>query len=275
MCRLAALLVTVLATLSLSPAQADSAAPAGLINGDIVEAANQLSVGIGALRQEYHEFNDGLVAVLPAVLDAETGDLVSVGLGYSILLPYFYGQARLNVAAGDTTYVGYLQTFEPGGVTYTPFTGTTTNTIVSFTGRLGYPFRAGDHAALVPYLEVGEHYWRRDIGYVEDYNHLYVGLGAKLLFSPASQWVFELGGGYGTTVLASLYAEGYDFNLGEKPYVNVYASVDYRLNAHWYLQLSADYRSWEYGQSPVVAGFVEPHSETQQTQVLVSLSYAL
>ena len=255
-----------LLVLSISQVQA-----AGPFSPDIVSAANQVYVGAGVLHQDYREFNDGLVPVLPSVLDSEEGNIITAQVGYSALTSFLYGQVQLSVSVGETTYTGYL--VSPGPV-YTPFVGPTDNNIVSLIGRVGYPFRAGARAVVVPYLEVGEFFWRRDIGYIEDYSHFLIGLGAKLLWSPVSKLVVEAGLGVGTTVSANMTVDGYDYDLGSEPYRNGYLAVDYRLHGRWHLRLSADYRDWKYAQSPVVAGFLEPRSETVHATYMLSAGYS-
>lgn len=255
-----------LVVLSISQAHAR-----GPFNPDIVSAANQVYVGAGVLHQNYKEFNDGLVPSLPSVLDSEDGNIITAQVGYSALTSYLYGQVQLSVSVGETNYTGYL--VSPGPV-YTPYLGTTDNNIVNLIGRAGYPFRAGSRAVVVPYLEVGHFFWRRDIGYVEDYSHFLLGLGAKLLWSPTSKLVVETGLGIGTTVAANMNVDGYNYDLGSEPYRNGYLAVDYRLHGRWHLRLSAEYRAWEYAQSPVVAGFLEPRSETLHATYMLSAGYS-
>lgn len=270
-----AALTAILAALSTTTAQADMTRKNPRINADIVHASNQLSWGFGTLAQDYREYNDGLVPSLPDILDSETGRLTSFRVGYTGMLRGLYIQARLNYSTGETDYVGYLQSGYP--VVYTPFNTTTDNRIIDLLARVGYAFRAGERLVLVPYGELGDYWWRRDVGpstpygIVEDYFHLNLSLGAKALYSPVSRLVLELGGGYGTTFLAFMTAEGYDYDLGSEPYMSAYASVDYRFLENWHLKWSADYRRWEYGQSDVVAGYLEPHSRTEQTQYLMSV----
>lgn len=248
------------------------------INAEIARASNQVSFGYGKLHQDYREFNDGLVPVLPSVLDSETGRIDSFRLAYNGLFSRVYVQANLNYSTGDTDYVGYLQA--PGPV-YTPFTTTTRNTIFDLIERVGYTVRAGDSANVVPYIELGEFYWSREIGRTtiyysgaEEYSHLSLGVGAKLLFSPVRQLVLEAGAGGGYVVLGDMTTQGNHYTLGAKPYLSGYASADYRFIENWHLKLSADYRKWEYGQSDIVANAIEPHSESVQTQYLLSVGYS-
>ena len=249
------------------------------INTEIATASNQVSFGYGKLHQDYREFNDGLVPVLPGILDSETGRMDSFRLAYNGLFSRLYIQANLNYSSGDTDYVGYLQSF-PGPV-YTPFTTTTRNTIFDLNERVGYTVISRDSSVVVPYIELGEFYWSREIGRstiyysgAEEYSHLSLGIGAKLLFSPVRQLVLELGAGGGYIVLGDMTTQGNHYTLGQKPYLSGYASADYRFVENWHLKLSADYRKWEYGQSDIVAGAIEPHSETVQTQYLLSVGYS-
>jgi hypothetical protein len=266
--------------LMISTAQADMAGSDTRINADIVKAStNQVALGFGVLHQDYQEYNDGLIPSLPAVIDSETGDINSFRVSYTGMFNRLYVQASLSYSTGDTAYTGYLQTLTPP-IVYTPFNTTTSNRIFDLVGRIGYAYRAGGKVALIPYLELGEHVWRRDVGpstpygVTEDYFHLSLGFGAKALYSPIERLVLEIGAGYGTNLLSTMSTDGYSYTLGDMPYVNAYISADYRIDDRWHLALSANYRNWQYGESDVVAGFIEPHSETTQTQYLMSVGYS-
>jgi len=273
------LLVVLVLTALTSTAQADMSRFGAGINADIVKASNQVALGLGVLQQDYREYNDGLAPSLPAILDAEKGSITSLRLSYTGMLQRIYVQANLNYSTGDTDYTGYLQSPPPPPIVYTPFTTTTNNRIFDLTWRVGYTFRAGHQVALIPYVELGEYTWRRDVGpstpygITEDYFHMIFGLGGKLLYSPVDRLVLEVGGGYGTTFLGTMTTDGYDYTLGDKPYMGAYGALDYRFVGNWHLKWSVDYRKWEYGQSDVVAGYLEPHSQTRQTQYLMALGY--
>jgi hypothetical protein len=264
--------------LMVATAQADMTDSDTKINADIVKASNQLAVGFGILHQDYREFNDGLVPSLPTILDSESGDLTSLRLSFTGMVDRLYVQGSLGYSTGDTAYTGYLQQFGPP-IVYTPLNTTTSNHMLDLIGRVGYTYKVGSSVAVIPYIELGEHVWKRDVapsapyGVTEDYFHFSLGFGAKALYSPIERLVLEIGAGYGSNLLSTTTTGGYDFKLGDKPYVNAYASLDYRIDNHWHLTGSADYRKWEYGESDMVAGLVEPHSETQQTQYLMSVGY--
>jgi hypothetical protein len=133
---------------------------------------------------------------------------------------------------------------------------------------------------VIPYLELGEYAWNRDIGpstpygYTEVYFNMSLGFGAKALYSPIERLVLEIGAGYGSNFLSTMTTGGYDYTLGDKPYMNGYVSADYRIDNRWHLTLSADYRNWQYGTSYVAPGVTyEPRSETTQIQYLISVGY--
>jgi hypothetical protein len=263
--------------LMVSTVQAEMTGSDTRINANIVKASNQVAVGFGVLNQDYREYNDGLVPSLPAILDSETGSINSLRLSYTGMFNRLYVQASLNYSTGDTAYTGYLQSGSP--IVYTPISTTTNNSILDLIARLGYTYEVGRSVAVIPYLEFGQHLWKRDVGpstpygVTEDYFHMSLGFGAKALYSPIERLVLEIGAGYGSNVLSTMTTDGYDYTLGDKPYVNAYASADYRIDDRWHLTLSADFRNWQYGESAVVAGAVEPHSETTQIQYLMSVGY--
>jgi hypothetical protein len=249
------------------------------INIAIARASHQVSFGYGKLHQDYREFNDGLVATLPGILDSETGSVNGYRLAYVGMFSRLYVQLHLDYAKGDTDYVGYLQSL-PGPV-YTPFNTTTRNTFFDLVERVGYTIKAGNSAVVIPYAELQEYYWSRKIGVTtiyfsgaEEYSHLGLGVGAKLLFSPVTRLVFEIGAGGGYAVLGEMTTNGYRYTLGEKSYLSGYASADYNLVGDWHLKASADYRKWQYGQSDIVANAIEPHSQSVQTRYLLSMGYS-
>ena len=262
-----------------SAAHADMARFNAGINPDIAAASNQISVGWGALKQDYREYNDGLTALLPSVLDSETGTVRGLRLGYTGMIRRIYVQTALDYARGNTDYVGYLQS--PGPV-YTPFNTTTRNTFFDLTVRVGYTFRAESLLVVVPYIEVGEHIWYRQIGpstpYYsgsEDYVHLHIGPGVKLLLSPIDRLVWELGAGYGINTLSTMTTGGYTYTLGDKGNLSGYTGFDIRVAGNVHLKLNAEYRKWEYGQSDVQGGYLEPRSLTRQVRYLVAVGYSL
>ena len=247
------------------------------VNPNIANATRQWTFGLGILNQNYSEYNNGIVPSLPAILDSETGDITSFRFSYTAMSNRLYLQAILNYSVGSTAYTGYLQSGSP--VVFTPLTTKTSNNIFEILGRAGYAYNLSHSVVVIPYAELGEYLWIRDVGsstpygISEDYFNFSLGVGAKALYSPADRLVLELGMGYGLNFLSSMSAGGYDFTLGNEPYMNVYASVDYRIDPRWHLILSADYRNWKYGQSQVIGGYLEPDSETTQRQYLVSLGY--
>lgn len=238
---------------------------------DITAAANQLRLGVGALHQNYKEFNDGLVGVLPSVLDSELGSIPALQLSASLLRERIYAELQVGLVYGSTTYTGYLQ--YPGPV-YVPYVGKTDNFIFRAQGRVGIPFRPASILTLVPYVEVGDHFWRRDIGYIEDYSHYQIGVGGKILLRLAPGVVAEAGLGFGSTFLANMRLDGDDFELGSEPYRHGLLAMDIRLAGRWHLRLSGEYRDWQYEQSPVVSGLIEPRSESKQATYLLSVGYS-
>lgn len=265
--------VVLLCIVTAMPATACAANAA--LNTDIVNASSQLAVGLGVLHQDYTEYNHGMAAAPFEILDAETGSIPALQVDYGVMLPHLFGQVALRIASGDTTYDGYLVDYTVMPPTYTPWKDTTSNTMVDFLGRVGYPFRAGGRVVLVPYGELGSHYWERDVGYIEDYTHFAIGIGGKVLWSPAERVVIEGGLSVGTTLFGNMSTGGENFALGDRPYWSAYTSLDYRLASHWHIKAALDYRYWEYGASDADAtGFYEPDSVTKQTTFLVSGGYS-
>ncbi len=64
------------------------------------------------------------------------------------------------------------------------------------------------------------------------------------------------------------------FPQGHKPIWRVEAKIGYRFTEHLELTATADYGNLAYGASAVdAAGYFEPNSTTQQTTLLMGLSY--
>jgi len=247
------------------------------VNPDLVRGSNQIAVQIGGLSQDYREFNDGLVSSLPEVLDAETGSITYLRISYRALVRRWYGQAAFGFGYGETDYVGYLQS--PGPV-YTPLKTTTTNTIYDLMFRFGYLFQLARPVAVVPYAEIGEYHWTRDIapsasyGITEYYSHSFAGLGAKFLFNPVDRLVWEIGGGAAANLGSTMETGGYTYDLGDRTSLSAYTSLDYFVTGHWHAKVDVEYRRWEYGQSGVKGGYLEPRSDTRQTRFFAGVGYS-
>lgn len=249
------------------------------LNGDINAAMNRASFGMGQLSQSYKEFNDGLTSLLPSVLDSESGNILSARLEFSaISSDRFYFDARYDRSWGKTGYDGYLQ--QPGPI-YTPIQTQTDNLIERWTVQIGRALPLGSQGAAIPYVDLGSFGWQRNLGVhtsyaqTETYRHFFLGLGGKLLWSPVSRLTFEVGAAYGTNMSSSMTTEGIKYPLGNKPYLNAEAEVTYRFASHWLVMLSAEHQRWEYGASDWIAGALEPHSRSEQSQLLLSVGRAL
>jgi len=259
--------------------QANLARADSSINPDITAAISQMWVSVGALNQNYKEFNDRLVPSLPSILDSEAGSIPMLQAGMGILKADFFAELQVSMAYGATSYTGFVEL--PGPV-FNPYAGSTNNFIFSAQGRFGIPFHVSPRVVLVPYAEAGEHLWRRDIGYIEDYSHLHVGLGGRAIVRLSAGMVFMAGAGFGSTLLSSMMLEGKEFELGSEPYHHGMLAIDVKLRDRWHLRLTTEYRDWSYEQSPrVVVGGpfgsvprVEPRSDTRQATYLLSLGYS-
>jgi len=247
------------------------------INPDFFRSSNQMSIQVGGLSQDYREFNDGLVPSLTNILDSETGTIPYLRVSYRALIRHWYTQVSFGYAYGDTDYVGYLQS--PGPV-YTPFNTKTTNSIYDFQFRFGYLFQVARPFALVPYAELGQYYWIRDVGpstpygITEDYSHAFLGAGIRCLINPAERLVWEIGVGMATNFGSTMETNGYTYDLGDRSNLSAYTSLDYHIAGHWHAKVDLEYRRWEYGQSDVKGGYLEPRSETRQTRFFAGVGYS-
>ena len=270
--------VTLAATMAVALASAAFSIPAVAGQDDIWKSDNAVSLDLGGAFLNYGETQDG------ATLDAERGWLTTVRVGLTLLgddtAPirdlYLHADAEMN--RGYTTYTGSLCNAFGNCI---PDRGTTDDRIFSGALQAGRSFSIGDAVKVIPFAEIGYRYWERRGegigGYLEDYQNG-DGMGGLLVqFSPIERWVGSLSVAGGTSFAASMNAPEPpvgSFTLGNKPIWRAEAKIGYRFTEHLELTATADYGNFAYGASAVdAAGYFEPDSNTQQTTLLMGLSY--
>lgn len=260
-------------------AVAACAPPAAAGQDDIWKSDNAVSLDLGAAYLNYAETLSG------ATLDTERGWLPTVRVGLGLLanddapIPGLYLHANAGMNRGYTSYNGALCN-ELGQCE--PYQATTDDRIYGGAFQAGRGFAIGDPLMVIPFLEIGYRYWERHLegvgGYIEDYQN-WSGMGGLLVqFSPRERWVASLSAAGGATFAASMTAPeppaAATFTLGSKAAWRVEAKIGYRFTEHLELTGTADFDDFGYGASPVnAAGFFEPNSTTQQTTLLMGISY--
>ncbi len=257
----------------------------------IIRAGSGMSAAIGDLDQSYQETSNG------AVLDKETGPIPMISFGASSVSSNpqggLYWRIQGRSARGNTTYNG--QTL--GG---TPVQTTTANTIFDINGRLGVATGIGRHMALMPYFEMGEHDWRRNVGSgqgaggIEHYTNGYLGGGLLWEIALNRRWVVAVRGMAGYTFGAQITATDPVFvntstnqisyatssqTLGDSAYESGGLKATYLIDRMWRAFIRIDAVHFRYGASTPIPiftssgsgepGFYEPDSQTTQIAVTV------
>ena len=255
--------------------------PAAADEFDIRKADNGLSLGIGESNLDYRETGAGATPASSA-LDAENGWLPTANLSYGflsgprMLIPNLYLHLDLSGSLGNTRYTG--------ATLYTdiPITATTKDQFYSGDAQIGIGIPVVRNTLVIPFIEGGYRYWNRNLGSatgIEDYqNGEFMG-GILAQYSPFSRWVFALSGSAGTTIGAQMTSSGggnpnQTFQLGSTMVWQAQGSIGYRLTNNIELTAAAQYLSFGYGQSPIAGnGFYEPTSTTQQTTLLLGVTW--
>ena len=248
------------------PARADMATLRSLDNGVWLSAGTSL---LGY--QEYIPPSDGLS-------DSEHGWLTSAAAGASTLLGgeghglannlYLAGEG--SISFGNANYNGaYINSS-------VPLHSTTNETITTIDGKIGKGFALADSAMLIPYVELGYRYWKRDLGggQVENYQNFDTLGGMMLQISPIDRLLLSVYGSAGTTLAARMQSPTDDFNLGNAGMYKFGGKIGYGLTQHIELFTTLDYDHFRYAQSPILSDrYYEPSSQTSDTAWRVGLGY--
>lgn len=263
---LAAIVATVAAGAWNSPARAD-------IN-DIYASDNSAEIRVGGQHTHYRESEGG------ATLDTENGWMTSLGGGASFLshnrMNSFWNNIYVRFDGqftfGDTDYDGSLQ---PSG---TPYKGITKSLVDQLNVKLGYAFPVNNNLMAIPYVDIGYHYWRREMtgayGYTEHYDHTYIMAGALLQYSPAPRWIYSLSLQGGTTISPQMRTGGVDYDLDERATWATSGRVSYAVSQRVEAFGEAGYSEFSYGKSaPDANSIYEPDSATREIKTLVGVAY--
>ncbi|MDR3436374.1 hypothetical protein [Telmatospirillum sp.] len=261
---------------------AASMGPAAADTMDIRRADNAVSLEAGASYLDYGETVKG------RTFDTETGWLPTVDVGASFLtdesalypmLRNIYGRLEGRVNVGSTTYDGALQNG-------TPIVGSTDNRIFSVALQMGRAFSLDQPILLTPFVEIGYRHWNRDLqgihGYSETYTNWDAMGGLLAQYSPDSRWVLSASGAAGSTFAAGMSTpillSGQAFGLGSEAIWRTDLKAGYLITDKIELTTRAEYQGFSYGASRTkrvsrFRGAMEPDSSTDQTTLLVGVSY--
>ncbi len=139
--------------------------------------SNRIYIGPDIFYRDYHEN-----LKTPGKSD-ESGSLVGFQTGYDYIKHFSaYVGGDLRFSSGKTDYDGAvvnLSTFE-----IKPHHSKTDNTFFNVEGRLGYTLGIPKETSvyLSPFGGIGWFYWKRDIGYLEEYQWKYYAFGLRFLY---------------------------------------------------------------------------------------------
>lgn len=245
-----------------------------------------LTLNHGSTRHHYRE-PDPLGRVDP--LDSEIGSIPTTQATLrwrgklAQALPEIAVQAQASYAQGQTDYNGYLQS----GITLTPYSARTGNTLRAYKLRVGLPLNAftrqpwAQHIA--PYAEQSWHHWQRNLTqYGETFTWQTTSLGVMALWPLAdlglpqfSRFTLEADWAIGRTRNPHMAAPalGFAAGLGSASTRSAALALHYEATPTWLLGLRYEAQRMSFGASSTVAGLQYPGSSSNEQSLAVSLGY--
>jgi hypothetical protein len=223
-------------------------------------------------------FNYKEPSIAPNLPDSEHGELPSVAVGASMLVPEASKGWAHNLflsiqgtgSFGDAHYNGAYFYYPT-----TPLQGSTSETIWTIESKIGKAFPIGPMLMLIPYGELGYRYWDRNLGggQVEDYQNGDLQAGLMVQFSPVRRLSLSAYGSGGTTFSPEMETSGTTYDLGSAGTYKVGAKIGFDMTQELELFTTLDYDHLSYGQSGVNNGAYEPTSHTEDTAWRVGIGY--
>lgn len=242
---------------------------------------NQIGLSIGAQHIDYVE-EDTYGATNTGVLDSEKGSQPGIKFHYGLQgdqlgIKDLYFKASYAYAKGKSHYDGYLQNLSTGALT--PYTSSTHVSSTDAQLKLGKGFVFGQQAQLTPYVAYNYREWERDssrdtYGYLEMYSHDAVSFGLLGQYAITPKLVASFDASIGKILSAKMEVEHYTrFDLGNRPLYILEMGLDYALSPKLHLFGNYAYMQYRYGESNIVAGFIEPNSKTKLHQIYLGTAY--
>lgn len=247
-----------------------------------------LVISQGAIHHEYHE-PDPFGRVNP--LNSETGPVPTTELTLrwsgklARALPDLVMQASVSYAQGQTDYSGYLQQ----GVTLTPYSSRTGNTVQALRLRVGLPLTEftnqpwAQHVA--PYAEQSWHRWQRNLTqYGETFDWQTCTLGvmglwplAELGLPQLARLTLEADVALGRTRRPSMSAPTLSFvaDLGEAHSQSAALALHFAVTPTWKLGLRYTTQRSNFGASASLGGLQYPGAYDISQGWLVSVGAEL
>ena len=251
-------------------------------NDAIVRSNNQATLQLGANHLDYKEY-DRYDSVPGNVLDSEKGSQTSLKLGAitqrSILgVDNIVLSGSLGYTDGNTDYSGFLQNTSTGEI-LGEATTSTKNRILNFDIKAGRAFKVAADAQVTPYVGYGYRHWVRNIqgeyGLKETYKHHTASVGVLGQYAVSPKLVASADYSFGRTFSGKMDVSGEDLNfkLGRENSQTLGVGLDYALTKDWHLNTTYQVTKFKYGESPVVAGFIEPDSKTVNQALYVGAGF--
>ena len=249
---------------------------------DILTANNQVGIQIISTHVNYTETGNGQYGGPTGKLDTEAGRVPGFALSVSTMQDSSdgngYWEAEYDHSKGNTNYVGGL--VGPPATPYGSVVGTSSATLVDYSGRFGKGFDVGDKSMMTPYFELGRHEWDRGVNAGETYTNNYWGIGALAQYSPVGSLVISANAMLGKTYKSYIAVNGeFSGELGNSAMKRVGVGADFAFAKNLHMYIGADYTSFNYGISseyPIGGGLGawKPDSKTSYATVKAGLGYA-
>ena len=247
------------------------------IANSIEQSNNQLSVDYKSLGMGYEEILDN-----GKTFDTEKGDVRGFGVAVTFMstcrqdvLNDLYFRGEYSRYRGDTHYIGGSA---DGRLPFGSIVDNHRATIDDFDFRLGKGFALGRDFMITPFFGIGHHEWDRAVNAGEDYKNGYYGAGLLLQWSPVHSFVLSADGLIGRTFDANVFVKanpGFNpdtsLDLGSSRIYKVGVSGDYALTPLAHVNAGVEWTGFEYGESPVVNGILEPFSRTRDVTFRVGV----
>jgi hypothetical protein len=253
-------------------------------------AFSQSSTGIASIKntnnaigiQAISTYVDYTETVGGTTLDTERGYVPGFALNVSFmqdwLLDNDYLAATYSQNNGNTNYTGSSIRNSQG---YGSVKRTNPAVLTDFSLRYGKGFVLNDQVMATPFIELGSHQWKRNLGsYQETYTNGYYGLGLLGQLAMTNAFVLSASAMVGKTVNSNISITGSPYTGGDLGNSTIYrlgVSGDYAFTKSLHGNIGLDYTSFSYSQStPTRVGssvYYEPSSTSKYTTYKIGLSY--
>ncbi len=250
----------------------------------------QSSAGVAAIKntnnaigiQAISTYVNYTETVRGSTLDTEQGYVPGFALNVSFMQDWLLGNdylaATFSQNTGKTNYTGSYLGSSQG---YGSVKQSNPAVLTDFSLRYGKGFVLNDQVMVTPFIELGSHQWKRNLGsYQETYSNRYYGLGLLGQVAITNALVLSSNAMIGNTVNSYISETGSPSasgTLGNSTIYRLGISGDYAFTKSLHGNIGLDYTSFSYGQSASTRvgryAVYEPNSTSQYTTYKIGLSY--